>query len=159
MKLLITTIGIMLFGVMAGSWVVNQGTLYNANAQSALQPPLQDAQQPSNITAAISIIPTLVEAMKSKIQVNLNEAITDAMNSVGGNSTAVSASIQPERGYLIYRVIVLDNNNNVHMILVDPANGSIVSKQQLPTEIMGGLFGGIPVSGPQFGGVRSFAGR
>ena len=106
MKLLTTVIGFILFGMIASSWVENQDKSYNANAQPQLQTPLQNVQESSNITAAISIIPTLVEAIKSKIQVNLNDAIEDAINSVGGNSTAVSASIQPERGYLIYRVIV-----------------------------------------------------
>jgi hypothetical protein len=126
-----------------------------ASAQPMVQPPgFIDREQPSeNLTATISIVPTLLDAIRSKIQVGLDNATTQALNSVGENSTAVLASIQPERGYLIYRIIVLDNTNNVHMILFDPANGEIVSKKQLPTEIMRTLLTGIPLGGPQIGSL------
>jgi hypothetical protein len=152
---------IMLIATTACSSVgIQSSTMYNANAQSMILPPSPSSeQQPSaNLSASISIIPTLVEAIKSKIQVDLNNATTVAMNSVGENSTAVLASIQPERGYLIYKVIVLDNNNNVYMVLIDPANGKIVSKQQLPLEIMRTILNGLPLASSQFGRAPDFIG-
>jgi hypothetical protein len=46
------------------------------------------------------------------------------MDTVGENTTAVSASLEPEGGFLLYRAIVLDNNSYIHMLLIDPAYGN-----------------------------------
>jgi hypothetical protein len=46
--------------------------------------------------------------LQLNVSLNLNEAITIAMNTVGQNYSAVSASIQPETEFLVYRVFVAD---------------------------------------------------
>ena len=70
---------------------------------------------------------------KSKIHTTLNDATTNALKAVGGgsNSSAVGAFIHPERGFLVYDVFVLDTNNNVHRVIVDPGNGKVLSNQPM----------------------------
>ena len=55
------------------------------------------------------------------------------MKAVGGglNSSAVVAFIHPERGFLVYDVFILDTNNNVHRVIVDPGNGKVLSNQPM----------------------------
>jgi hypothetical protein len=52
---------------------------------------------------------------------------------VGSSSSAISASLQSIMGFLAYAVTVVDSNNVVHLVIVDPGNGKVVSNQQLPT--------------------------
>ncbi len=105
-----------------------------AQQQQQQQPPPQ--QQPnvraplSNLTASIPLAPSLFEVLKSKVKVNISQAIDNVTKSLGPNSTAISASFQVVNGFLVYRVVILDSANNIHVILVDPANGSILSRQQ-----------------------------
>jgi hypothetical protein len=88
--------------------------------------------QNQNWTGSISLFSPILDAFKSKVHTTLNNAITNAMNAVGGtNSSAVAAFIHPERGFLVYNVFVLDSSNNIHRVIVDPGNGKILSNQQM----------------------------
>lgn len=114
-------------------------TLQSAEAQRQLineMPPQlgsQDLNIPlSNFTGSISLTSSLFEVLKSKTNVNLADAMTDVTNSMGSNATVLSGSVAAERGFLVYRIVGLDDSNNINMVLVDPANGSILSQQQLP---------------------------
>lgn len=127
---------------------------HKANAQQ-LPPPLFNQTPPpnlsSNFTASIPLASSLFDVFKSKIAVTLADAITNATNSLGPNSTALSGSVQTEGGFLIYRIAVLDSKDNtIHMILVDPANGEILSQRQWPAA-MSKTLSEIPGAGPQPG--------
>jgi hypothetical protein len=106
----------------------------------------------SNFTASIPLATSLFDILKSKINVSLADTMTNVTNSLGPNATVLSASIQSEGGFLVYRIGALDNNNNIHMILVDPANGSILSQRQWPAAMPEDL-SAIPGMGPQFGDI------
>ena len=64
------------------------------------------------------------------------------------------AFIHPERGFLVYDVFILDTNNNVHRVIVDPGNGKVLSNQPMslmdmmammhPSMGMGGMMMGGP---------------
>jgi hypothetical protein len=73
--------------------------------------------------------------LKSQTNVSLADAMTDVTNSMGPNATVLSGSVGAERGFLVYRIVGLDDSDNINMVLVDPANGSILSQQQLPAAI------------------------
>ena len=75
----------------------------------------------------------MIDAIKAKIHTTLNDATTNALKTVGGgsNTSAVAAFIHPERGFLVYDVFVLDSNDNVHRIIVDPGNGKVLSNQPM----------------------------
>jgi uncharacterized membrane protein YkoI len=94
----------------------------------------------ANITGSIPILPTMMQALKSRVHTNLNEATTSALKSAGGNSSAVAAFIHPENGFLVYDVIVLGANNNLHRMIVDAGNGKVLASQSTSMQdmMMGG---------------------
>lgn len=110
----------------------------------------------SNFTGSISLTTSLFEVLKSKTSVNLADAMTDVTNSMGPNATVLSGSVQIERGFLVYRIVGLDDSNNINMVFVDPANGSILSQQQWPATMSQAL---LPILGagpnPQPGSIPS----
>ena len=68
----------------------------------------------------------------------------------GSNSSAVAAFIHPERGFLVYDIFVLDPNDSIHRVIVDPGNGKVISNQPMslmammammhpPMEMLGSL--------------------
>jgi hypothetical protein len=97
----------------------------------------------SNTSGTISIISPIVNGFKSLMRVSLLDAITTAQNSLGGNSTTVAAFIHPSNGFIVYDTYVLDANNNIHKIVVDPANGRILISEPLSLmELMMMVHGG-----------------
>ena len=135
-------------------------------AMMALMPSGQQTSNPNsmrmnsaNWTSSVSLFSPVIDAIKSKIHSSLNDATTNALKAVGGgsNSSAVAAFIHPERGFLVYDVFVLDTNDNVHRVLVDPGNGKVLSNQPIslmdvmtmmhPSMGMGGMMMGGPGMG------------
>jgi hypothetical protein len=100
---------------------------YSMSMSSGLQ------NQNQNWTGSISLFSPILDPLKSKIHTTLNNATTSALTAVGGgpNSSAVAAFIHPENGFLVYDVLVLDSNNNIHKVIVDPGNGRVLSNQQM----------------------------
>jgi hypothetical protein len=101
--------------------------------QPNVLPPQQQRSLPalqrapfSNLTASIPLAPSLFEILKSKIKINIAQAIENVTKSLGPKSTTISASFQVVNGFLVYRLTVLDSANNIHIMLVDPANGRIL---------------------------------
>ena len=116
-------------------------TLQGVDAQRQLVPQIQQQEIPvpqspqiqsSNFTASIPFASSLFDVLKSKTSVSLADAMTDVTNSMTPNATVLSGSVATERGFLVYRIVGLDENNNINIALVDPANGAILSQQQLP---------------------------
>jgi len=85
----------------------------------------------ANITGSVPLLPTMMQALKSRVHTSLNDATTTALKSIGGNSSAVAGFIHPENGFLVYNVIVLDANNNIHRVIVDAGNGKVLSSQSM----------------------------
>ncbi|HEY7079485.1 MAG TPA: PepSY domain-containing protein [Nitrososphaeraceae archaeon] len=87
----------------------------------------------ANWTSSVSLFSPVIDAIKSKIHTTLNDATTNALKAVGkgSNSSAVAAFIHPERGFLVYNVFVLDSNDNIHRVIVDPGNGKVLSNQPM----------------------------
>jgi hypothetical protein len=94
--------------------------------------------QNQNWTGSISLFSPMLDMFKSKIHTTLNSAITSAISAVGGgaagsnaSAAAVAAFIHPENGFLVYNVFVLDPNNTIHRVIVDPGNGKVLSNQPM----------------------------
>ena len=87
--------------------------------------------QASNLTGSISIFSPIVNAFKSAIHVNLNDAITTAQEATGNNATTLAAFIHPYKGFIVYEVFTLDSSNNIHRVIVDPGNGKVLSSEQM----------------------------
>jgi uncharacterized membrane protein YkoI len=85
-----------------------------------------------NLTGSVQIFPNKSQIIQTKASVSLSAAATTAEKSVGPNSHATSAHIAIVNGYLVYRVHVIDTNNNIHRVVVDAGNGKVLSTIQFP---------------------------
>jgi hypothetical protein len=103
----------------------------------------------ASISGSVPLFPTMMQALKARVHTSLNDATTTALKSVGGNSSAVAAFIRPENGFLVYNVIVLDGNNNIHRVIVDAGNGKVLSSQSM--SMMNMMGPGMGMMGPGMG--------
>jgi uncharacterized membrane protein YkoI len=120
------------------------------------QNPFSMSSSSQNWTGTISLFSPIIDAFKSKIHTTLNDATTNAIKAVAGgsNSSAVAAFIHPEGGFLVYDVYVLDSNNNIHRVIVDPGNGKILSNQRMSVMDMMSMVHnpmGMMMGGPSMG--------
>jgi uncharacterized membrane protein YkoI len=83
-------------------------------------------REQQNITGSIPIQSTMSQIIRSKIQVPLDQAVSTAQNSVGVNSSVVAAFLRPLNGFLVYNIAVLDVNNTIQKVIVDPGNGQVL---------------------------------
>jgi hypothetical protein len=96
-----------------------------------------------NFTGSIPISQILTDALKTYIHVSLNDAITTAEDNIGNNSTTIAAFIHPEKGFVVYDIFTVDSNNDVHKVIIDPGDGSVLSSQKMTfKEMMWMVHGG-----------------
>ncbi|MFZ0648345.1 MAG: hypothetical protein WAM27_09005, partial [Nitrososphaeraceae archaeon] len=88
-----------------------------------------------NITSSINLMNIINQAIESKVNVSLSEAIT-AAEGIGNNSHAVAAYLGEENGYLVYNIMVMDPSMNFSKVIVDPGNGHLLFSKQLSKEDM-----------------------
>ncbi|MFB5600568.1 MAG: PepSY domain-containing protein [Nitrososphaeraceae archaeon] len=84
-----------------------------------------------NWTGTIDVHDTIGEAFKSKINVNIIDAITTAQNSIGPNSFAKEAELTEAHNYLIYKVKVVDEEMKKYKVGVDPGTGEVLFKKEM----------------------------
>ncbi len=109
-----------------------------ASAQSA---PATTSTAPK-IQGSINIEQLLL----SNVKVDFSTAATTA---AGGSSTApiiggkvISGSLKPMQGSLVYAFKVIDGNNMVYSVIVDPSSGSVLYASAGHAFQMGGFGGG-----------------
>ena len=112
----------------------------NANAQSGMNISMTDNQtmsnvnintmfnssSSSNITSSINMKSLIGQAIASQVKVSLTNASSIAEQSVGLNSHAIKSELDMKREYLTYRIVVVDNNFEMHEVVVDPVNGEVL---------------------------------
>jgi hypothetical protein len=130
----------------------------NTQQQNPYSMSMRSGLQNQNWTGSISLFSPIIDAFKSKIHTTLNNATTNAINSVGGgagsNASAVAAFIHPENGFLVDDVFVLDSSNNIHRVIVDPGNGKVLSNQQMSMmEMMSMMHPSLGMRGMMMGGA------
>jgi hypothetical protein len=84
-----------------------------------------------NWTGTIEVESTIGEAFKAKINVNIIDAIKAAQGSVGLNSTVKEAELTHAHNYLVYKIMVVDEDMKKYKIIVDPGNGEILMKKEI----------------------------
>ena len=84
-----------------------------------------------NWTGTIEVESTIGEAFKSKINVNMIDAIKAALVNVGLNSTIKEAELTPVHGYLVYKIMVVDEDMKKYKVIVDPGNGEVLMKKEI----------------------------
>jgi hypothetical protein len=90
--------------------------------------------QTQNITGSIKLAPTLFNAISPVIKVSLSDAIKSAETQLGNNSRIVAANLGHENGYLTYTVCAMDNDMNLHRVIVDAGNGKVLLTTVLPMQ-------------------------
>jgi uncharacterized membrane protein YkoI len=84
-----------------------------------------------NWTGTIDVKSTIGEAFKSKVTVNIIDAINAAQANVGANSFVKKAELTPSHGYLVYKIMVVDENIKKYKVIVDPGNGQVLMKKEI----------------------------
>jgi hypothetical protein len=92
---------------------------------------LQELQQNMMANGTINLEQTILEAIGSKVNTSLTQAITTAERTVGNDSFAVAAFGGEYGGYFAYQIIVgTPRMEEFYTVLVDPGNGNILSTQK-----------------------------
>ena len=84
-----------------------------------------------NWSGTIDVKSTIGEAFKSKVTINIIDAIKTALVNVGLNSTVKEAELTPAHGYLVYKIMVIDENMKKYKVIVDPGNGQVLMKKEI----------------------------
>ncbi len=122
-----------LAGVIATMGITGMANI-SAQSMSATTPPppppaTNDSSQTpgkANLTGTIDVDKAIADAFKSKVTINIIDAITTAQNSVGPNSTVKEVELTEAHGYLVYKMKIIGEDMKKYKVLVDPGNGSIL---------------------------------
>ena len=125
----------------------------NSIAQSMMNNQTTDDQgamfQGSKLNGSINIESTFSEALTSKINIDIMQALETAKNNIGPDSMIIGGQLESNQGFLVYSVLILDNNKKVHEITIDPGNGKILDTKDFGKMMMGPQQG--MMMGPQQG--------
>jgi len=92
---------------------------------------LQELQQKVMANGTINLEQTILEAISSKVNTSLTQAITAAEHTVGNDSFAVAAFGGEYGGYFTYQIILGTPRMEFYTVLVDPGNGHILATQKV----------------------------
>jgi hypothetical protein len=92
---------------------------------------LQELQQKVMANGTINLEQTILEAIGSKVNTSLTQAITTAERTVGNDSFAVAAFGGEYGGYFTYQIILGTPRMEFYTVLVDPGNGHILATQKV----------------------------
>jgi hypothetical protein len=79
----------------------------------------------------INLEQTILEAIGSKVNTSLTQAIITAERTVGNDSFAVAAFGGEYGGYFTYQIILGTPGMEFYTVLVDPGNGHILATQKV----------------------------
>jgi hypothetical protein len=79
----------------------------------------------------INLEQVIFQAINSRINTSLTQAITMAERSVGSDAFAVTAFGSEEGGYFGYRIILATPEMKFYWVKVDPGNGQILDTQEV----------------------------
>ncbi|HJT83592.1 MAG TPA: hypothetical protein VJ697_03830 [Nitrososphaeraceae archaeon] len=143
--LLLIILGSSLFGV--SFYFMNNGILIDANAQIEKEMMSLESKnitngnsQKSNWTGSVEISKVIRDSFDPLIKVKLSEAITNAEADIGNNVSAVAAFIHPVKGYLVYVIYLLNDQNQVTKVLSDIGTGKILESKNMTVDEMMSAF-------------------
>jgi hypothetical protein len=91
----------------------------------------QQYEQRTINNGTIDLEQIIFQAINSKINTTLIQAMTTAERSVGDDAFAVAAFGSEEGGYFTYRIILATPGMEFYWAKVDPGNGEILETQQV----------------------------
>ena len=126
--ILVATIGILTYGAEHGVSAQNMSMMrdhadYGNKTYGQHGKPV--------INGSINLEQTIFEAIGSKVNATLTEAITTAEQSVGNNSFALAAFGGPHGPYLVYTIILGTPGMEFHKVIIDPGTGQVLASQEM----------------------------
>ena len=91
----------------------------------------QSEEMKTKLNGTIDVKSTIGEAFKSKVTVNIIDAINTAQSNVGANSFVKEAELTAAHGFLVYKIKVVDENMKKYKVIVDPGNGQVLMKKEI----------------------------
>jgi uncharacterized membrane protein YkoI len=91
----------------------------------------QSEEMKTKLNGTIDVKSTIGEAFKSKVIVNIIDAINTAQSNVGANSFVKEAELTAAHGFLVYKIKVVDENMKKYKVIVDPGNGQVLMKKEI----------------------------
>jgi len=91
----------------------------------------QSKEMKMKLNGTIDVKSTIGEAFKSKVTVNIIDAINTAQSNVGANSFVKEAELTAAYGFLVYKIKVIDENMKKYKVIVDPGNGQVLMKKEI----------------------------
>ena len=91
----------------------------------------QSKEMKMKLNGTIDVKSTIGEAFKSKVTVNIIDAINTAQSNVGANSFVKEAELTAAHGFLVYKIKVVDENMKKYKVIVDPGNGQVLMKKEI----------------------------
>ena len=83
------------------------------------------------INGTIDLEQTIFEAIGSKVNTTLTQAITTAEQTTGNNSFALAAFGGPHGTYLVYTIILGTPGMEFYKVIVDPGTGQVLASQEM----------------------------
>ena len=117
------------------------------------------------INGSINLEQTIFEAIGSKVNTTLTDAITTAEQSIGNNSFALAAFGGPHGPYLVYTIILGTPGIEFYKVIGDPGTGQVLASQEVSREEwmkmqqMHQMMHGSGSSGPSGGGMMMMEDR
>ena len=88
-------------------------------------------EQKTTKNGTINLEQIIFQAIESKINASLTQAMTTAEKSVGNDAFTVAAFGSEEGGYFAYRIILATPGMKFYYVKVDPGNGQILETQEV----------------------------
>jgi uncharacterized membrane protein YkoI len=91
----------------------------------------QQHEQRMSKNGTVNLEQIVFQAINSRINTSLTQAMTTAERSVGNDAFTVAAFGSEEGGYFAYRIILATPGMEFYWVKVDPGNGQILEIQQV----------------------------
>jgi hypothetical protein len=101
------------------------------NITSGQQQQQQQHEQRMIKNGTINLEQVIFQAINSRINISLTQAMTTAERSIGNDAFAVAGFGSEEGGYFAYRIILATPGMKFYYVKADPGNGQILEIQQV----------------------------
>jgi uncharacterized membrane protein YkoI len=88
-------------------------------------------QKHEKINGTINMMNTMYQALGSKFNVSLTQAISTAEQTIGNGSNAMSANGEDKDGFLVYSIVLGTPDMKFYNVIVDPGNGQVLASDEM----------------------------
>jgi uncharacterized membrane protein YkoI len=112
----------------------NSTTMMDVNQSMAIGKDYQKygmEQKHEKTNGTINMMNTMYQALGSKFNVSLTQAISTAEQTIGNGSNAMSANGEDKDGFLVYSIVVGTPDMKFYNVIVDPGNGQVLASDEM----------------------------